>query len=179
MSQTLRRPSSGSDVFEGASFNHSRIFASIQLEDRAVLKKPRGRSYLDKPSCGPSRKPPKAAALLACWALLLQVLIPLGHAPAAQALMSDRWLASICHSRAVASPVSGDYDTDRRVPTRGARICPICLGLHLSGTFLPPPAGAVTTPALISAIEFGENQRVSSVNAYRLLAQARAPPSIA
>jgi hypothetical protein len=127
-----------------------------------------------------SEKAGKISAFVGCWALLLQVLIPLGHVPVGQPILSDvhGWTPNtICHAQA--APVRGEHDTDKSAPIRASQICPVCLGLHLSSTFLQPSTETVAAATSICTVEFVNSEYVGSLASYRTTAQARAPPSIA
>jgi hypothetical protein len=86
----------------------------------------------------------RAGALLACWALLLQSLIPLVHVPPPGSIGSadlPAWIsASFCHVDLGPSGDDPGQHSSKHAPPGDAPLCPICLGLHLAGTFLQPGA---------------------------------------
>ncbi len=125
----------------------------------------------------------RVAALLACWSLLFQSLIPLLHVPPSDATAAiPAWeLASICHVDLAPPPAMrdrGGQPTDP-APDRHPPLCPICLGLHLAGTFLAPPSIAVPMPVIRARALFFETRRRRIAPSRRRLVQARAPPATA
>ncbi|MBV8652333.1 MAG: hypothetical protein JO255_12765 [Alphaproteobacteria bacterium] len=117
-------------------------------------------------------------ALVAILALLLQAALPfpvaVAKASAAPAGVPG-WLAlHLCHADAAKSPSSGTNDeAPAKLP-----LCPVCLGLQLSGTTLPPSPLALTPPSDATGIRFAGSASEAPASAHRALAQARAPPSI-
>jgi hypothetical protein len=130
------------------------------------------------------RRPSFVFALLACWALLLQGLIPLVHTPPARAATDGipSWvLASLClGARGVSeAPIGPAGDPAKQLPTDNQPVCPICLGLHQAGTFTQPGAIDVPAPSVVGAVAFVATQPLDRPGRHRGPALARAPPAIA
>jgi hypothetical protein len=117
-------------------------------------------------------------ALVAILALLLQAALPfpvaVAQAAAAPAGVPG-WLAGhLCLADAGKSPAPGTNDeAPAKLP-----LCPVCLGLQLSGTTLPPSPLALTPPSDAGSVRFAGPVSEAPASAHRVLAQARAPPSI-
>jgi hypothetical protein len=117
-------------------------------------------------------------ALVAVLALLLQAALPFPVAMAQGAAAPagvPGWLAlHLCLADAAKSPAPGTSDeAPAKLP-----LCPICLGLQLSGTTLPPSPLALTPPGDAASLRFAGPSSEAPASAHRALAQARAPPSI-
>lgn len=120
---------------------------------------------------------------MACWALLLQALIPLVPMQSASAATNDvpAWaLASICHIAAAPAAAADGNPTDpvKPAPTGRAQLCPVCVGLHLAGTFVPPPPVAVPAPTQTADAGFIAGAYTAPHPSDRASVQARAPPAI-
>ncbi len=125
----------------------------------------------------------RGAALLACWSLLFQSFVPLLHTPPTEGAAGiPAWeLATICHVDLAPANLERDGKNHDPSPAPGdhAPICPICLGLHIAGTFVAPPPVALPTPIRQASAAFFENVRRAARPAHRRLIQARAPPALA
>ena len=124
-----------------------------------------------------------ASATAACWALLLQLLIPLFHTPPAQAANDPArvWAAPICHAD---SPAASDLGADghpepaKQLP--GAHpVCPICFGLHLAGTYTPPNLSVLPVPLIVEGVRFEAAAQTPPPRTLSARARARAPPPAA
>jgi len=127
-----------------------------------------------------SRRLSRPSALAACWALLLQALIPLVHAPPAPPTLGGvpAWaLTSICHVGSAPAGTRPDRNhPGKQTPVPRPPLCPLCAGLHLAGTFVPPAAITLPAPSAISGVRFVGNDRAGSASVDRPSAQPRAPP---
>ena len=129
------------------------------------------------------RRPSTMLALVACWALLLQVLIPLVHTPPARASTDGipSWvLTSLCLGARGVSEVPGSPagDPAKQLPADNQPVCPICLGLHQAGTFTQPNAVDVPAPASVATVAFVERRPLDRPGCHRSTSLARAPPAI-
>lgn len=122
----------------------------------------------------------RLVALSACWALLLQTLIPLVHVPpAAGAEGAPSWaLGALCHVELPSASGAGDRDhnSGKSAPGSSQPVCPICLGLHLAGTFTAPDAVILPLPSAAGAVGFSDRDHAGPSIFLRSPVQARAPP---
>jgi hypothetical protein len=103
----------------------------------------------------------RLGALLAIFALVLQLGLPLAHDPIGLGLAAPLLGAPLCH---VGASGAGGHAPLPAAPGQGA-LCPICLGLAAaSSAVLPPDPGSAALAAL-------------STDAPPLLRPAAAPPS--
>lgn len=87
------------------------------------------------------------SACLAVLALMLQLGVPLAHDPVGMGAFAP-WLGTaLCHA--------GGGTADRPLPANHpapsdpkAYLCPICISMQASGSFVAPPAGASVVAAL-------------------------------
>jgi hypothetical protein len=124
----------------------------------------------------------RGTVFLACWSLLFQSFVAMVHVPPADGatLGIPAWeLASICHVDVAPATVAHDGDRGN-LPKPGDHgpICPICLGLHIAGTFVAPPPVALPLPMLHASTPFFEDIRRALRPSHRRLIQARAPPAL-
>ena len=122
-----------------------------------------------------------AFAVLACWALLLQSVVPLVHTPAALLAegSSPGWaLASLCHAgpEQDATAERSSDPAGKHAPNGQAPVCQVCLGLHLAGTFAPPRAVELPLPRAAGVVAAPCTETVAVRSTFRSVAQARAPP---
>jgi hypothetical protein len=120
-------------------------------------------------------------ATIALWSLLLQVFIPLLGMPPVQARAGEipNWaLAWLCHIelQADAGTDAGD-PSGKRSPVEPQPVCPICLGLHIAGTFTQPAPLAVAMPRAQGFVAFTESDTGRAPFLVHPPAQARAPPA--
>lgn len=111
---------------------------------------------------------------VAAVALLLQGMAPLAHEAALDSARRGvpGWMAGyLCLALTLPEKAPG-----KEAPAKNLPLCPICLGLHLATTYLPPNAPALAAPAEIADVRFArlESSRVPAL--YRSPVQARAPP---
>lgn len=124
----------------------------------------------------------RGSTAAACWALLLQFVISLLHVPPTQAADADapQWtVAPICHVEVGSlQPAAADQDQqpDKQAP-HAHPVCPVCLGLHLAGTYVQPTFVVLPRPVATVAIHFsGRRHEESRAGLLDGSAQARAPP---
>jgi hypothetical protein len=121
-------------------------------------------------------------ALVAIAALLLQTLAPfpvaLSRAAAAPAGVPGWLSAHLCLADAVETPAHGTPHGDE-TPAKLPPLCPICLGLQLAFTTMPPSPAELAPPHETGSIRFAGRRSDDPSRGHRALAQARAPPSIA
>jgi hypothetical protein len=146
--------------------------------------KHRGRAALLSPRH--NRKRPRLSAAVACFALLLQALLPLAFPGSANGRdlrdgSADLPIWSMGSLCAASHATDGTDKTP--VPAEKSpgldRSCPICLGLHLAEFYLPPTTTAIHVPrdhALVPRLQDAAIERLSD---WRAASRARAPPDLA
>ena len=122
----------------------------------------------------------RAGALLGCCALLLQFLIPLVHSPRLPlGLEGVSGLAALCVVAAekTAAPAPGDSAPAKPATDKTLPLCPICLGLQLAGTFIPP--APILLPILPASAHrhFVPREQFAAGSAAWIAAQPRGPPA--
>jgi hypothetical protein len=116
------------------------------------------------------------SALVALWALLLQLAVPLAHDPLGIGTFTP-WLdAPLCHA-GIAATIPSAPGTPLPADTQ-SHLCPLCVALQACGSFIMPLVGAglaaIVLPALPPApLPAG----VRLTHAPGFTAQSRAPPA--
>lgn len=119
-------------------------------------------------------------ATVALWSLLLQVFIPLIGMPPAPARAGEvpNWtLAWLCHVELQADAGTNATDPSGKRSPLEQPICPICIGLHIAGTFTQPALLAVAMPRAQGFVAFTESDTGRAPFLVHPPAQARAPPA--
>ena len=143
-----------------------------------MRKQRRGRSVL---RLGRFRAGPwgQAGALLGCCALLLQFLVPLVHVPRVPLLAEGLYgWAAICTVGAdkPALPAPDDSAPAKPAGDKALAFCPICLGLQLAGTFLPPAPIVLPASPARERPPFVPREEFAARTAPWIAAQPRGPP---
>jgi hypothetical protein len=133
-------------------------------------------------SNGPGRVPARSAlaAVVAIMAMVLQGIVPLPHdmlqsAPA-RAGVPEWAIGHLCVADAY-SPTQ-DNAPGGEAPVKSLPLCPICLGLQLASTTVPPHAMELAPPGESRVVRFAEWRAGANPVPQRSLAQPRAPPRI-
>ena len=122
---------------------------------------------------GPARG---IGALAGMLALLLQLGVPLAHDPAGLGPLAPLLGVAMCHVGAGGTAGSPRGDSTPSAP-RNATLCPICLGLQATASFLAPPAaGFVAVASLPAPPPLSQPGIVQDLHAPGSPAQPRAPP---
>jgi hypothetical protein len=119
-----------------------------------------------------------AGAWFGCCALLLQFLIPLVHGPrgplSAQGVPLWTALCAVVPDKPAAPP--SDPSRSNPANDRTAAFCPVCLGVQIAGTFLPPaPIVLPIAPAGEQARFVPRAERAAGSSVW-MAAQPRGPP---
>ena len=122
----------------------------------------------------------RGSTAAACVALLLQLFIPLFHVPPVWAADSGvpQWATlAICHVDVAApQPLADNGHQHGNQTPRAHPVCPICLGLHIAGTYTQPPFIVLPYPIRSAAIGFPDHLQENRSGAADSRARARAPP---
>jgi hypothetical protein len=120
----------------------------------------------------------RVAIGLACFALLLQAMLPMAHfgpPRGSRSSIPDWVLASICG----VDPGSVESGHAGGEPSTIDRLtCPVCLGIQLASCPPPQESIAFRPPALIASIGYQTSASRIVESARQNAAQPRAPPPI-
>jgi len=119
----------------------------------------------------------RASALLASLALLLQLGVPLAHDPVGLGTFAP-WLgAPLCH--AGSDTANRSLPSDQPAPAdRKSSLCPICVSLQVSGSFVAPPAGiSLVAVAITRASPAPPRAAPYLAYAFGFTSQPRGPPA--
>lgn len=119
---------------------------------------------------------PALVQLLGLWALLLQVMVPVG-----QALPGAASANGMPQSLVICSALSGlrVVPSSEAAPTHSKTstvACAVCMAMSAGGHFLPPDAAALLVPQQIAALSFFPNASRWMISEARAVPFARGPP---
>jgi hypothetical protein len=87
-------------------------------------------------------------------------------------------MASLCLSQDAAVPDPQGTPAGQE-PGKGSPVCPVCLGLHLVGAYVAPPALGIPLPVPGHDLRVAGRPQVAPAEALRAAFQARGPPPAA